>query len=369
MSKALWHQMFTDLKKGIEAGVYSPEQPLPSENELAAKWGVSRLTAHRALYELQRAGLVMRRRKIGTVVLPPSAPEPVRIAALFFHSSDYFQGTLLGSVRAGLSENVHLSYVDTNRDAAAEANALIRMSEESDGIVLFPTCDPQNSSLIARLCREGKSIVCIDRHPPGVECDSVQTDNYAATYEALGNLANLGHRVVGCFCDFEEPVSSTGDRVRAYRDLLEVIGSDQREHFHAFPYLAPNSSEEYKQMIEMVQESLGESMNSSNPPTAIFCTREHYASAVVDACSNFGISVPSDLTVIAFVDRPAYLLGLPESVLRIRQDLATMGKVAAERAMARARGDSLPIECILVPALQSDLLSGSELNLLEPARS
>ena len=340
-----------DLKLGIETGVYSPESPLPSENELAAKWGVSRLTAHRALYELQRAGLVVRKRKVGTVVLPPQPPEPVRVAALFFHVGDYFQGTLLGSVRAGLSENVHLSYVDTNRDATTEAAALLRMSEEADGAVLFPTCDPQNNNLIRSLIKAGFPIVCIDRRPTGVECDSVQTDNYAATYEAIRLLTEQGHTRISCFCDFEEPVSSTGDRVRAYRDLLEVVQADQRSYFHAFPYLAPNSSAEFKQMVEMVQRALCESLEAPKPPTAVFCSREHYAGAVIEACSNLGVTVPDNLTVVAFVDRPAYQLGLPDSVQRIRQDVKSMGRIAAERVYRRVRGENLPPECVLVPVL------------------
>ncbi len=224
MSKALWHQMFLDLKEGIESGLYSPESPLPSETEIAAKWGVSRLTAHRAFYELQREGFVMRKPKVGTVVLPPKPQVSSRIAALFFHAGDYFQGTLLGSVRAGLGENVQLSYVDTNRDAATEAAALNRASEESDGAILFPTCDPRNNDLILSLDAKGFPLVCIDRHPPGVGCDSVQTDNYAATYEALRDLLDHGHSRIACLCDDEEPVSSTGERVRAYRDLLEGSG-------------------------------------------------------------------------------------------------------------------------------------------------
>ena len=320
---------------------------------MAETWKVSRLTAHRALYELQRAGLVMRKRKVGTVVLPPRPPQSTRIAALFFHSGDYFQGTLLGSVRAALDDSVHLSYVDTDREVEKEANALKQMSEESDGIVLFPTCHPDNDDLIASLSEGGLPIVCIDRHPPGVRCDSVQTDNYGATFEALKELTDQGHIRIACFCDYEEPVSSTSDRVRAYRDLLEIMGGDPRADFHAFPYLAPDSDSEFRQMVRMVCEALSASLARENPPTAIFCSREHYAGAVIEACQELSISVPTDLVVIAFVDRPAYLFGLPESVHRISQDLSAIGKIAADRVLRRVRGENLPVEHILVPALKT----------------
>lgn len=352
MSQPIWQQIFEDIKESIERGTYTPELPFPSETELAETWKVSRLTVHRALYELQRSGLVMRKRKVGTVVLPPKPPQSTRVAALFFHSGDYFQGTLLGSVRAALDDSVHLSYVDTDREAEKEASALRQMSQESDGIVLFPTCHPDNNDLLESLSEGGLPIVCIDRHPPGVRCDSVQTDNYGATFEALRELTNQGHIRIACFCDYEEPVSSTSDRVRAYRDLLEIKGGNSRIDFHAFPYLAPDSDAEFRQMVRMVTEALCASLAREDPPTAIFCSREHYAGAVIEACEELSISVPSDLLVIAFVDRPAYLFGLPESVRRISQDLSAIGKIAADRVLRRIQGEILPVEHILVPALK-----------------
>jgi LacI family transcriptional regulator len=234
------------------------------------------------------------------------------------------------------------------------------MSEEADGIILFPTCDPQNNELIRSLCNGGFPIVCIDRHPQGVPCDSVQSDNYAATYAALQAISEAGHSRIACFCDYEEPVSSTGDRVRAYRDLLEVVGGDQRADFHAFPYLAPDSTAEFRQMVDMVREALSVSFDGPHPPTAVFCSREHYAGAVIEACAELSISVPKDLTVLAFVDRPSYMLGLPESVQKIRQDISMMGQIAAERILRRVAGDPLEAERILVPALTSSPNGSSE---------
>jgi DNA-binding LacI/PurR family transcriptional regulator len=106
-------------------------------------------------------------------------------------------------------------------------------------------------------------------------------------------------------------------------------------------------------MVEMVRDALSTSMDQPHPPTTVFCSREHYASAIVEACAGLSISVPDQLRIVAFVDRPSYLFQLPESVIRIRQDVALMGKVAADRVLRRLNGEKLPLECILVPALNS----------------
>ena len=347
MAKPLWSQIYDELEGDILSGKLPPEASLPPELEIAARWGVSRLTAHRALYELQRAGLVARKRKVGTVVASrEEAAKTVRIGALFFHAGDYFQGNLLGAVRAGLAEECHLSYVDTNRDPALEAAALLKMREEADGIVLFPTCHPSNDALLERLASE-IPLVCIDRHPQGMVCDSVQTDNYAATRHLLGPLVQAGHRRVACFCDFEEGVSSTSDRVRAYRDLLEMVGADTRQHFHAFAYYEPNTESEYRDMVAIVRDALVEAFDREDAPTALFCTREHYVSAAVEACAEIGVPVPE---MAAFVDRPSYLMALPDSVRRVTQDLDAIGRLAAERITRRIHGERLAPEQFLVPA-------------------
>lgn len=135
--------------------------------------------------------------------------------------------------------------------------------------------------------------------------------------------------------------------------MLEVVGGDPKKHFHAFPYRAPNSDAEYREMIEMVTETLTSEWARPDRPTAIFCSREHYAAAVLEACAQIGICIPDQLQILAFVDRPSYLLNLPESVQRIHQDLDTIGKTAAKRVLLRLSGAKLPYEGILIPPTET----------------
>src|SRR5690348_17001148 len=52
------HQITDDLRRNIEVGSYGPGALLPSEPELAEKYGVSRQTARSALKALEEEGLV-----------------------------------------------------------------------------------------------------------------------------------------------------------------------------------------------------------------------------------------------------------------------------------------------------------------------
>ncbi len=58
------------LKQGLAEGRWPPGVPMPSEADLVAQFGVSRMTVNRALRELQAQGLVLRTQGVGTFAAP-----------------------------------------------------------------------------------------------------------------------------------------------------------------------------------------------------------------------------------------------------------------------------------------------------------
>ena len=64
----LYHQIFLILQDKITQGAYSDSSLLPSEFEISRTYGVSRITAKRALNELAAAGLAVREQGRGTRV-------------------------------------------------------------------------------------------------------------------------------------------------------------------------------------------------------------------------------------------------------------------------------------------------------------
>lgn len=72
----LYHQIFLRLREEITSGERAQGSRMPTEQELAAAFGVSRITARRALAELASTSLVVRKRRVGTHVTfePPARP-------------------------------------------------------------------------------------------------------------------------------------------------------------------------------------------------------------------------------------------------------------------------------------------------------
>jgi len=108
----LYHQIYAILRNAVVNGDYRSGAILPSEFELTRQYGVSRVTAKRALNELASEGLVTRERGRGTVVRYEAPLAPVRSSV---------EGLLENLLEMGLKTEVRLldfGYVAASDDIA-----------------------------------------------------------------------------------------------------------------------------------------------------------------------------------------------------------------------------------------------------------
>jgi GntR family transcriptional regulator len=109
----LYHQIFLILRNRIYGGTLAPGDLVPGEQELCAEFGVSRITAKRALNEMADAGLVIRERGRGTRVVRRPPPPAV---------TSSIEGWLENMSLMGLTTEARVlefSYVPASEDIAA----------------------------------------------------------------------------------------------------------------------------------------------------------------------------------------------------------------------------------------------------------
>ena len=77
----------------IKRGVFDKDSPLPGDLELMNRFGVSRGTVRMALFELQRQGLIKRRRGLGTFLSQQGVRRSGVIGLLFpeIDTCEYFR--------------------------------------------------------------------------------------------------------------------------------------------------------------------------------------------------------------------------------------------------------------------------------------
>lgn len=79
----LHHQLSSHMAAIIRSGQVSAQTRVENEVELAKRLGVSRPTTRTAMQHLVNAGLVVRRRGVGTVVTAPQIHRTVRLSSLY----------------------------------------------------------------------------------------------------------------------------------------------------------------------------------------------------------------------------------------------------------------------------------------------
>ncbi len=74
---SLHQRILSDIERNILTGLWAPGFKIPSEQQLASHYDCSRMTVNKVVTQLARAGLVQRRRKIGSIVLPQNAQSAI----------------------------------------------------------------------------------------------------------------------------------------------------------------------------------------------------------------------------------------------------------------------------------------------------
>ena len=167
----LYQAIFDHYRKRIESGMLLPGDPLPSEAQMAQLYGVSNITARRALNELKRQGLAVRERGRGSFVANPSAGKPSseqmdRVMLIFPKDSHYtkaaeFIATLYTLLeRRGYYLGVHFS-----DDSEAREGELLRqaLAEQVKGILLYPVSSLGNVPALLLIREMRLPLVLIDR--------------------------------------------------------------------------------------------------------------------------------------------------------------------------------------------------------------
>jgi len=351
MANTSWKTIAADIVRLIEAGDLATGSRVPSGDELATRWGVSRHTAHRAIGELQRQGVVVRQRRWGTVVANRREARPDRVGFLVDHfaqSYNFPSGELIRGMQDELGEEVQLVIAESKSDCETEVRQLQKFQGQVDGLIFYPTSDPRSQSAIQRVIDSPLPTVILDRLPKGVRADAVMSDNEGATFTALHLLQERGHRRIGFFSFYKPDFSTVTERHAAYRGMLAEIGiADASELTRWFPRELDDNPQGFAQAIF---DALFTLLNQSQPITALFCVQDSFAAAALQACDQMRICVPEQLEIATFNDWPPMMLRTPWCTHRIVPRSYDIGRSAAALLLERLNGGRSEPRVLRVPA-------------------
>ena len=182
---------------------------------------------------------------------------------------------------------------DSNEDAKAEAELLPQMlGRRLDGAIVAPV--GMNSPGLRHVIETAAMpIVLIDRILPGLEVPTVSLDNSHAGRMAANHLLQNGHRRIGVLRG-EGKSFTDQERHRGVIEALQEAGAEINPQWIAgCGYTQADS-------VQAAREILG----TERRPDALIALSGQGILGVLEAVTEIGLSIPRDLSVIAFDEQP-----------------------------------------------------------------
>lgn len=219
----LYLQMRAYLLELIERNRQVPFYRLPSENQLAMKFGASRISAKHALDMLRDEGLICRQQGRGSYIAPipaedaAQAPNREAMALIVPFTRTIFMSDLMDGLREALNEqSLDLVTFVTDNDQEQEMTYLRQAQERFKGILLFPCTLARYHEEVLRLVLNRFPLVQIDRYLLGLNLSCVSCDHKMATYRAVKFLREKGHRRIGFVGHMKDHASSVALRLKGF---------------------------------------------------------------------------------------------------------------------------------------------------------
>ena len=202
---------------------------------------------------------------------------------------------------------------------------------------------PNEAKGLFDMYRKKMPVVYIGSRPEGEECNCVATDSVKGGYLAADHLIKLGHRRI-VFIGGTRTSNSQIDKLKGFRLAMEENGLLPEVRLSInYQYNKRESGYDVTRML----------INKKNPPTAIMGSNDMVALGALEACEEYGLDVPNDMSIMGFDDIP--YASLPKIQLTtIAQSKYQLGKIAVEM-LFKLRESGLKDNC-LKEILQPELI-------------
>lgn len=131
-------RIYLDLLSKINSGEYENGYKLPTERELCEAYGVSRITAQRAVLRLVEDGLVTRNKRGGSIVGKNGAfGKPVVIPIVLPYVDDMIHGFLYGAQKQALDFGYTIKAFYSHDDPLKERKILQKFATPPPRVLSF----------------------------------------------------------------------------------------------------------------------------------------------------------------------------------------------------------------------------------------
>ncbi len=322
---AKYELIIKNLKRDINEGIYEADTKIPSENQLAEQYDVSRQTVRKALSQLIKEGYLYAVHGSGTFVAKRMVKRgnSKNIAVVSTYMSDYIFPRVIQGINKVLDENGYsIILKTTNNSRKGEAWCLEELlSKNIDGLIIEPSQSAiscQHQVLYDQMDAMGIPYVFIQGcYEAMMDRPYVMLDDVDGGRLITDHLINLGHRrIAGIFkADDIQGIMRHKGYVKALQSAGIAYDPDLVIWYHT------------KDRNIRPMEGLMRILETGKPCHAVVCYNDEIATDVIKGLRDIGRNVPHDISVTGFDNS---LLARSKEITTVAHPQAELGQKAAE---------------------------------------
>lgn len=309
----------------VESNKVSAGEQLPSENEIANLFNVSRHTVRQALNYLVQEGWIYKERGKGSFFSNKKNTEQKKnVAVLTTYISDYIFPRIISGIEEELrKKGYNLLLFSSNNDIETEKFCFESIiNQDISGLIVEPAQSSINNlhhESIVKLEKKGTKYIAINANCDEENSAYIIVDDEQGAYKLTNYLLELGHRNIAAL--FKADDMQGEKRRRGYIKALKEYDLNFNKKIVG-EYITDNQDMYIDQFVKRI-------LNMEFSPTAIVCYNDKVALRVIDNCRKEGIEIPKDLSIVSF-DDSSLAVSSDIKLTTIKHPKKEMGKRAAK---------------------------------------
>ncbi|MFC6553313.1 substrate-binding domain-containing protein [Cohnella cellulosilytica] len=337
-----------DILSNIEKKQFSYDKPICTEKSLSEQYGVSRITSKRAIDELENAGVLYRKRGVGSFVRRRSSAETAAASAPsvgalpgklipFVLPFAITQGGILRAIEVAtrqLSEHGwHLSIHVCEPSEEEERKLLLRLlGQNVDGLIFYPSAKELHRDILQKFTESGKRVIILDKPHDIDYLSSIVCDNFNGAYMLTQHLIDYGHRNIAYLSRFSSgDLTSIRDRYEGFDRCMADNGLTPNPEF-----VRMNLSSDYHMLKHVINTLFKAGV------TAIECENDEVAFNVYMCCRSLSIQVPAQMNIAGF-DNIEWAVTGSAQITTVDQNFARIGETMADMLLSEDNDPSAKV--------------------------
>lgn len=327
----MYQVIINDIKDKIERKDYDKTQPICTEKTICEQYKVSRITAKRAIDELEWEGILYRKRGVGSFVIEKRGTEndniveygKMKTVALVIPFNLTTEGnfkSLQSSIIDLQKKGIIYSLYICPEGYEKEKEVIKNLSNDPSiyGIVYYPTCSKIPVEYLDKFVSRGAPVVILDKSIQYNQFNTVTCDNIDGGYLLGQHLVSFGHRNIAFISAFNKgEVSSVDERYEGLCKYLRQSGINDAK------YIKLQLGYEQISNFPIIKHNLLLLQNQGI--TAVVCENDKIALDVYAGCMQSNIEVPQQISITGF-DNVSFSTTAGAQITTVDQNFEAMGQ-------------------------------------------